>query len=85
MNKRMNVDIFLTAICGLLVNAVLFGVGATTVLSIPALSAQAFYWLPAVVVASLVLSPFLGIWIARRLRFRNWGRAAWLRGDKISG
>ncbi|KPF67364.1 hypothetical protein IP69_13540 [Bosea sp. AAP35] len=81
----MNVDIFLTAICGLLVNAVLFGIGATAVLAIPALSVEAFFWLPVVVVVSLVLSPFLGIWIARRLRVRNWGRKGWLRGDKISG
>lgn len=63
-----------TAIAALVflpVNAVLFGVGAVAVLSIPAL--QAAVLLPAVIVASFVISPFVSWYIAPRLRSR-WQR-----------
>jgi hypothetical protein len=45
-----------------MVNAVIFGAGITTVLSIPALAAHASFWIPAVVLASFLLSPPLA-WI----------------------
>lgn len=76
---------WLVIICSLSTNAVLFGTGAVTVLSIPALSAQAVYLIPAVVVASLVLAPIVALWIAPRMRLRNWGRKDWQEGDIISG
>ncbi|CAN5360121.1 hypothetical protein BH10PSE8_BH10PSE8_01330 [soil metagenome] len=85
MNDHINVDLFLKIICASIVNAVLFGIGAATILSVPVLAEQALYLLPAVIVASLALAPLLAMWIAPRLRFRNWGREAWLRGDGISG
>lgn len=47
-----------------MVNAVLFGAGVITVLSVPALSKDAFFWIPAVVLASFVLSPPLSWFIA---------------------
>ena len=55
-----------------MVNAVLFGIGAITVLSIPALSAKAPYLLPAVIVASFLLSPFVAHALAPRLRSQAW-------------
>ncbi|HML43475.1 MAG: hypothetical protein JNN24_00185 [Hyphomicrobium zavarzinii] len=65
-----------TAIAALVflpVNAVLFGVGAVAVLSIPALQVNAAVLLPAVIVASFVISPFVSWYIAPRLRSR-WQR-----------
>ena len=55
---------------GLMVNAVLFGVGAVVVLTIPALTAHAMYLLPAVIVLALVLTPPIAWMIAPRLRLR---------------
>jgi len=37
-------------------NAVVFGAGLVTVLTAPTLSQHAFFWIPAVVIASFVLS-----------------------------
>ena len=55
-----------------MVNAVIFGIGAVTVLSIPALNAHAKIWLPVVIVASFVISPFIARALAPRLRSRFW-------------
>jgi hypothetical protein len=58
-------------------NAVLFGAGVITVLTVPALSANAAWWIPAVVVASFVLAAPIAWFIAPRLRARYWrARAA---------
>lgn len=81
----MGANTWLKLCCSLLANAVLFGIGTITVLSIPALSANAIYLLPAVIVLSFVLAPFAGIWVARRMRLRNWGTKRWKEGDVISG
>jgi hypothetical protein len=78
-------DIWLRITCGMMINAVLFGAGAVTVLSVPALAAQAKYLIPAVVLASFALTPFISVPIARRMRLRNWGRQGWHKGDTISG
>jgi hypothetical protein len=78
-------DTWLRIICGMMINAIIFGIGAVTVLSIPALAAHAKYLLPAVVVASFILAPFVAWPIARRMRLRNWGRRNWQAGDAISG
>jgi uncharacterized protein (DUF983 family) len=45
-------------------NAVVFGVGLITVLTTPALAQHAFFWIPAVVVASFAISPPLAWFIA---------------------
>ncbi len=76
---------WLTIICSMMVNAVLFGAGAITVLSVPALAELAKYLMPAVIVTSLVAAPFIASVIARRMRIRNWGRRGWQEGDFISG
>ena len=57
------------------VNAVVFGVGVVVVLAVPDLAAQAAYLIPVVVVASLVVSPFISWWLAPRMRAR-FGRRA---------
>ena len=54
----------------IMVNAVIFGIGAVTVLSIPILNANATLLLPAVIVASFVISPFVAKLLAPRLRSR---------------
>lgn len=78
-------DTWLRIVCAVQVNAVLFGLGVVTVLSIPALADQAKFLIPAVVVTSFGLAPVLGGMIAPRMRVRNWGSKAWREGDAISG
>lgn len=56
----------------LMVNAVIFGIGATTVLSIPALAQNATIWLPVVIVVSFLISPLVSWMLAPRLRSRLW-------------
>ena len=51
-------------------NAVLFGAGLITVLTVPALRADAATWIPVVVAASLVLAAPAAWLIAPRLRAR---------------
>jgi hypothetical protein len=81
----LSTDTWLRILSGMMINAVLFGAGAITVLSVPDLAAQAKYLIPAVVVASFALTPFFAVPIARRMRLRNWGRQGWREGDVISG
>ena len=81
----LSTDTWLRITSGMMISAVLFGVGAVTVLSVPALTAHAKYLIPAVVVANFALTPFIAIPIARRMRLRNWGRRAWRDGDSSSG
>ncbi|SMD20001.1 hypothetical protein [Rhizobium sp. RU36D] len=67
----MKTDHYIAICVGMMVNAVLFGIGAITVLSIPSLEPYWKYLLPAVVVASFALTPFIARQIAPRLRLRN--------------
>lgn len=68
----MKTRTYMTGMVSLMVNAVLFGIGAVTVLSVPALREHAVYLIPAVVLASLILAPFIAWKIAPRMRARNW-------------
>ena len=53
-------------------NGVMFGAGLIVVLMVPALNADAGFWISAVVVASLILAvPFPRL-VAPRLRARYW-------------
>jgi hypothetical protein len=52
--------------------AVLFGIGAVAVLSVPTLNEQAKILLPIVIAASFVLGPITAWFIAPRLRARYW-------------
>ncbi|MFN3634579.1 MAG: hypothetical protein ACK4UW_02005 [Rhizobium rhizophilum] len=78
-------DTWITIVCSMMINAVIFGIGAVFVLSIPALAAEAKILLPFVVVAAFTASPFFALAVARRMRLRNWRRSDWKRGDVISG
>ncbi|MFH1344688.1 MAG: hypothetical protein ABIL01_26345 [Pseudomonadota bacterium] len=62
------------ALIFLMVNAVIFGVGIVAVLSIPALAAQASFWIPAVVLASFLLAPPLS-WILAPMMMLRFMRA----------
>jgi hypothetical protein len=53
-----------------IVNAAVFGVGMIAVLSIPALVAHAFFWIPVVVVTSFAISAPLAWFIAPWMMMR---------------
>ena len=63
---------FITLILSLVVNALLFGTGAIIVLSIPSLRENMLYLIPAVIVVSFLLTPFISWAIAPRVRARYW-------------
>lgn len=69
----MSIRTQIALLISMMVNAVIFGAGALTVLSIPALRIDAQFWLPLVVVASFLMSPIVSWLLAPRLRSR------WLR------
>jgi hypothetical protein len=52
--------------------AVLFGIGAVAVLSVPMLSEQAKILLPIIIAASFVFGPIIAWFMAPRLRARYW-------------
>lgn len=62
-----------------MVNAVVFGIGAITVLSVPQLYENAKFWLPVVIVTSFAVAPFIAAYLAPRLRSRQWHRRQQLR------
>jgi hypothetical protein len=64
--------IYITILLSLMTCSVLFGIGAVAVLSVPALSDQAKFLLPVVIVASFVLGPIIAWFMAPRLRARYW-------------
>ena len=62
----------IAALLALMISSVLFGIGAVTVLSVPALSADAAFYLPAVIILSFILTPPIAWKMAPRLRARFW-------------
>lgn len=80
----LSADAWLKIICSMVINAVLFGVGAVTVLSVPLLNEFAKYLIPTVVLLSFAGAPVLASYIAPRMRVRNWTRTGWQKGDTIS-
>jgi hypothetical protein len=81
----LSTDTSLKIICSMVINAVLFGITAVTVLSVPVLNAHAKYLIPSVVILSFALAPVIAHFIAPRMRVRNWGKDGWRAGDVISG
>jgi hypothetical protein len=81
----MQTDTFLKIACAPIVNSVIFGIGAVTVLSVPMLNAHATYLIPAVVILSFAITFLLTGFVVRRMRVRHWGQEAWKAGDSISG
>ncbi len=72
----MGPRIYITILLSLMTCSVLFGVGAVAVLSVPALSEQAKYLLPVVIVVSFVFGPVIAWLLAPRLRARYWRHRA---------
>ncbi|MGV8937156.1 MAG: hypothetical protein ACOH2J_08550 [Allorhizobium sp.] len=68
----MKTDLFMTVLVSMMVNAVIFGIGAITVLSVPAFNEHAKFLLPVVVIMTFALTPFVAKVIAPRLRLRYW-------------
>jgi multidrug efflux pump subunit AcrB len=62
----------IAALVFMMTNAVAFGIGILPILMIPALADHAFEAIPAVVVASFLISAPLSWLIAPRLRARYW-------------
>ena len=62
----------IAALLSLMVNAVIFGIGAITVLSTPLLAENAKFWLLVSVAASIILSPGISWFLVPRLRNRSW-------------
>ena len=58
----------------MMISGVLFGAGVILVLTWPALSANAGFWISAVVGASFILAAPVAWWIAPRMRARYWRR-----------
>jgi hypothetical protein len=70
--EPIRTNTYLTVIASMMVNAVVFGFGAIVILSIPALAAYAKFLLPAWIVFSFVVAPFVAKRIAPRMRLRYW-------------
>ena len=69
----MSIRTYIAFLVSMMVNAVVFGVGAIAVLTIPQLEADAWFWLPLVVAVSFIVSPIIAWQIAPMLRSR-WQR-----------
>ena len=70
----MSTRAYISVLVGMMVNAVLFGIGAIAVLSIPVFQNDLFFWMPVVVIFSFAVTPFIAWQIAPMLRAR-WQRA----------
>ena len=70
----MRTRTFISGLVFLPANAVLFGIGALLVLSIPGLRAHATTLIPVVVVLSFVIAAPLAWYIAPKLRLRSQSR-----------
>lgn len=68
----MKTRAWITGIVAMMINAVLFGIGAVTVLAVPALNEYAKILLPVVIVASFLAAPPIAWRLAPRLRLRPW-------------
>ena len=70
MNSNSHARLRVAALISLMVNAVVFGVGLIAVLMTPALAQHAFFWIPAIIVASFVVSAPLSWFIAPSMMMR---------------
>ena len=66
----MKTNTWISLVLTLMVNAVVFGIGAIAILSIPSLYDKVKYLLPAWIVLTLIVSPFIARALALRLRSR---------------
>ncbi|MHB8268810.1 hypothetical protein [Bradyrhizobium sp.] len=70
MNSDNRARLRVAALIYMIVNAVVFGVGSISVLMTPALAQHSFFWIPAVIVTSFVLSAPLAWFIAPFMMMR---------------
>jgi hypothetical protein len=70
MNSDNQARLRVAALIYLMVNAVVFGVGMISVLMTPTLVQHAFFWIPAMIVTSFVLSAPLAWFIAPLMMMR---------------
>jgi hypothetical protein len=70
MNSDNQARLGVAALVYLMVIAVVFGVGLISILMTPALAQHAFFWIPAIIVTSLVLSAPLAWSIAPSMMMR---------------
>jgi uncharacterized protein (DUF983 family) len=70
MNGDNQARLGVAALVYLMVTAVVFGIGIISVLMTPALAQHAFFWIPAIIVTSLVLSAPLAWLIAPSMMMR---------------
>jgi hypothetical protein len=70
MNSDSQARMRVAALIYLMVNAVVFGVGLISVLMTPTLVQHGFFWIPAIIVTSLVLSAPLSWFIAPSMMMR---------------
>jgi hypothetical protein len=75
MTRETTTRASIAALIYAMTSAVLFGVGIIAVLTVPALSANAVFLIPAVVIASLILGAPAAWIIAPRMRARYWRHA----------
>jgi hypothetical protein len=68
----MSTRLQIAALVFMMTNAVAFGLGIVPVLMIPSLSNNAFEAIPAIVIASFLISAPLSWFIAPRLQARYW-------------
>jgi hypothetical protein len=79
MNTNNQARLRVATLIYMMVNAVVFGVGITSFLMIPALARHAFFWIPAVIATSVVLSAPLAWFIAPLMMMRFIQVRAWTR------
>ena len=64
MSEANKARIGVATLVFLMVNAVLFGTGLITVLTVPSLSEHAFFYIPLVTVGSFILAPPIAWFVA---------------------
>ena len=72
--ENIRTNTYLTVIVAMMVNVVVFGIGAIAILAIPALNENAKFLLPAWIVLAFAVTPFVAKRIAPRMRLRFWRR-----------
>jgi hypothetical protein len=72
MTRETATRAYIAALVYLMTNSVLFGAGVILVLTWPALSVDAGFWITAVVATSFILAAPIAWWIAPRMRARYW-------------
>jgi uncharacterized membrane protein YiaA len=76
MSEETMMRLRIAALIYPMAGAIIFGVGIVLALTVPALNADAGFWIVVVVVTSIILSAPIAWMIAPRLRARYWRQRA---------